>query len=386
MSGSRNILALATDPADNISGIRLTGPLECLAAQPGWGLRLRPYYDINRRDLRWADVVVFQRPTRSREARLMKWLVSQGIPVIYEIDDLLIEPADHVMGAADLRSHAHLVRQMLGMADAVSASTPRLVEQLEPLARSIQLVPNYGPGQVLPPARHDDHAPVTLLIAATDRQAVGPMAGGIRIIQSDTSLRIETLAIAAIADSLEEAGVTCRRLPKLPRDDFFRTISSLANPIGLIPLDDSRFSACKSAVKFFDYSCLGIPSICSNHPPYADVIRHGHDGLLCADSPQSWSDAIRQLAVDARQRTRLADAARQKVIEQYSLSRTVATWESLLIRLIEAGATRRRPVTSMQRLSDAAVGQVQQVRSAVTHWNRRRLKNRQVRPIETPRP
>lgn len=386
MNPSLNILVLAAEPAEIITAIRLVIPLQGLCERRGWSLQRRPFHSVNRRDLRWADVVVVQRATREREAKRMAWLREQGIAVVYEIDDLLTEPAEHVLGADHLRTHASVVRQMLGMADAVSASTPRLVECLRPLARSIHLVPNYGPGESGPRARHDGQGPVTLLIAATDRQAVGPMAAGIRLIQSDSSLRVETLAIAAIADSLEAEGVPCRRLPKLPRDTFFSTLASLDNPIGLIPLDDSRFSACKSAVKHFDYACLGIPSICSNHPPYADVIESGHDGLLCADSGQAWADAIRLLVLDAAARRRLADAACRKVVAQHALDQTIAAWETLLTRLVAESRPNRRPVSALQRLSDALVTRWQDARSALVDWNRRRLKNRHVRPMELPRP
>ncbi len=380
-----NILVLATDPGSHISGIRLVIPLQRLADRLGWALRLSPFHAVNRRDLRWADVVLIQRATRSREERVMAWLNAQRIPVIYEIDDLLTEPADHVMGAAELRKHAPLVGRMLGMADAVSASTPRLVDELRPLTRSIHLVPNYGPGEHLARAQHDDHSPVTLLIAASDRQAVGPMVAGIRAIQADRSVSVETVAIGPIADSLEEAGVPCRRFPGMPREAFFATISALSNPIGLIPLDDSRFSACKSAVKFFDYACLGVPSICSNHPPYADVIESGHDGMLC-DSPHAWADAIRQLVLDAHARQKLADAAFRKVTQQHSLAQTVASWEILITRLVDQGARNRRPITPSQRLADAVTSWLEHVRGAMTGWNRRRLKNRHIRPTQHLKP
>ncbi len=384
MNATRKILALATNPADNISEIRLGQPLRALAEEGGWDLRMRPFHNVNRADLRWADVVVIQRANRTREVDLLAWLNEQGIPTIYEIDDLLTDPAEHVLSAADLRAHAHLVRQMLGMADATSASTPRLVAHLAPLAKTIQLVPNYGPPQHQRLARQDDTTQVTLVVAASDRQAVGPMAEGIRMIQADTALDVDTLAIAAIADSLEEAGVVCRRMPQMHRDAFFRTVSSLVNPIGLIPLDSSPFSACKSAVKYFDYACLGVPSICSAHPPYADVIAPGHDGLLCADRPQDWADAIRHLALTSRDRVRLTRAAREKVEKHYSLDHTKAAWSAVLTRLIDESRVVRKPVTLPQRLTDEVIIQVEHLRNALSQWNRRRLRKRHMRPMQTP--
>ncbi|MGY0197715.1 glycosyltransferase [Leptothrix sp. BB-4] len=378
MNTNRKVLVLVTNPEDNLAEIRLGQPLRGLARGHGWSLRMLAFHEVNRLDLRWADVVVIQRATRLREVQLMEWLTDQGIPVIYEIDDLITEPADHVISGPDLRAHAHLVNLMLSMADVVSASTPRLVAHLAPIAKSIQLVPNYGPVEHPEQARQDDALPVTLLIAASDRQAVGPMAAGVRLIQSDPSLRVDTVAISAIADSLEEAGVSCRRLPQMPRDEFFRTVSSLTNPIGLIPLDNSPFSACKSAVKYFDYACLGVPSICSAYPPYADVIQSGQDGVLCADNPQDWADAIRRLAQSGHERQRLAGAARAKVETHYTLARTQAVWESLLTRLIEQGNTSRRSIP-MAEVLESAFLHYRRMRGAVSKWNRERRKVRHAR-------
>ncbi|MEY2653813.1 MAG: hypothetical protein RLZZ524_841, partial [Pseudomonadota bacterium] len=104
MNPSLNILVLAAEPAEIITAIRMVIPLQGLCERRGWSLRRRPFHSVNRRDLRWADVVVVQRATREREAKRMAWLRDQGIAVVYEIDDLLTEPAEHVLGAAHLRT------------------------------------------------------------------------------------------------------------------------------------------------------------------------------------------------------------------------------------------------------------------------------------------
>jgi hypothetical protein len=107
---------------------------------------------------------------------------------------------------------------------------------------------------------------------------------------------------------------------------------------------------------------------------------------LCADSGQAWADAIRQLVLDAAARRRLADAACRKVVAQHALDQTIAAWETLLTRLVAESRPNRRPVSALQRLSDALLTRWQDARSALVDWNRRRLKNRHVRPMELPRP
>lgn len=313
----------------------------------------------------------------------MEWLQNEGVPVIYEIDDLLTDPASHLISANELKASAPIVSGMLRAADHVSASTPRLVAHLAPMSRAIALIPNYGPVDHEGTVSHDEGSIVTLVVAATDRQLIESMAAGIKLAQADPSLHIEIVAIAAIADCLEEAGLKCRRIETKPRDEFFKFLAGLVNPIGLIPLDGSSFSACKSAIKYFDYSCLGIPCICSNFPPYADVIRNRQDGVLCDDRPEAWFDAIRYLAVDGSRRVGMASAAREKTKSYYTLAHTREEWRKLIQRMFEKSAVTRKPVPTVEWLSDHMVALFTKGRKSLRNWNRRRVNSRRALRVDS---
>jgi hypothetical protein len=371
-----NVLILSDDPHNNLSEIRLGQPLRGLIAQMGWSLRMLPFREFSRQDLRWADVVVMQRATQAREMILMEWLQDQGIPVIYEIDDLLTNPAAHLISMAELVASAPIVTGMLRAADHVSASTPRLVAHLSPMTRSVGLVPNYGPLEYADAATHDEVSVVTLVVAATDRQLIGAMSAGIKLLLADPALRIELVAFAAMADCLADEGLACRRIEMKPRDDFFRAVAELVNPIGLIPLDGSPFSSCKSAVKYFDYSCLGVPCVCSNRPPYADVIRDGFDGILCDDDPHAWASAIGRLVGDARLRVAMAGAARQKIQTHYTLAHTQEEWRKILVRMFERSALTRKPVPVLEWCSEKVTSLLAEVRRTLKTWNHRRVTSR----------
>ncbi len=379
----RNILILSSDPGHNIFEIRLRQPLRGLAEQMGWSWRALPFDGVHLQDLRWSDVVVIQRATQIRELALIEWLREEGIPVVYEIDDLLTQPAQHLISIDELTASAPVVAGMLSAVDAVSASTPRLVANLLYLNASVSLVPNYGPVHPMDVAQHDDVSSVTLVVAASDRQLIAAMAAGIQTVQADPSFRVEVVAFAAIADCLAQAGVACRHMPMMPRDEFFKAVAALRNPIGLIPLDDSIFSSCKSAVKYFDYSCLGIPCICSRVPPYADVVHDGRDGLLCADHVDDWANAIRGLASDASRRTQLASAAKLKVETFYSLGHAQAAWRELLVRMFALGVKTRRPLPLSVWLHEGLTQQAQAARSALREWDRQRRRNRDRRRVTT---
>jgi hypothetical protein len=375
MRTNPKILLLAEDPCSPACEFRLGQALRGLASDRDWQLRQLTFDAVTRPDVRWADVVVIRHANQPREADLMAWMVDQDIPVVYDIDALLTDPPEHLPASADLQAQAHWIRHMLGLASVVTAASPRLVAHLPLYARSIHLVPDHGPVDQTERARHDDSGRATLVIEATNRTDLSALCGALRVILADSGSSVDLLAGPEIADGLEEAGMPCRRWTPMSREARQHMLASLLNPIGLIPQDDTTFSICRSAAPYLELACAGIPSVCSARPPCADVIRPGHDGLLCTDDPQAWVGAIRQLMASGKDRLRIAKAAREKVEIYYNLARTRAIWESVLTPLINESRTQRRSVP-VTELLEAVVTNYRQVRGAIRGWNHRRLESR----------
>ncbi len=104
-------------------------------------------------------------------------------------------------------------------------------------------------------------------------------------------------------------------------DAFKDFLSHSDNTIGLVPLDDSRFSRSKSAVKYLDYASAGIPAICSKVAPYANVVEHGVTGVLCENDTEAWVEAIYELVQSASKRQSLGESARSFASETRSLEK-----------------------------------------------------------------
>jgi glycosyltransferase involved in cell wall biosynthesis len=60
-------------------------------------------------------------------------------------------------------------------------------------------------------------------------------------------------------------------------------MNCLKPDIAVIPLHEDQFSVCKSDLKFAEYSALGVPTICSDIPPYNKCVIHGVTGYLAKD-------------------------------------------------------------------------------------------------------
>lgn len=372
-SRTLRLLAVSTEITQPLGEIRLGIPLRAAAQQYGWSLRLKSFYDCVLSDWLWADLVILQRAMGSRQRKRMQWLRRRGIAVVYEIDDLLTEPAAHLLDAARLRHESESVLALLRQANAISCSTPRLAQRLSTLGPPVFLAPNYGPHDLALRARHDDCGPVTLLLAASDRQHTQTLTEALKQLLCSRG-QVQVVAIGPVAQSLQEQGVSVRQLPLMGRDEFLQTIAALPNPVGAIPMDDSPFSNCKSAIKFFDYTAAGIPCVCSDVPPYADVVESGRTGLLCADDPAAWLDALGRLCDSAALRRQLNEAALVRVKHSHGLPQTVAAWGALVEQLREA-APAKPAVPLLQRLADvlhlglsAAAGQVRRLnRQRKTH-------------------
>jgi hypothetical protein len=144
------------------------------------------------------------------------------------------------------------------------------------------------------------------------------------------------LALGTMAQHLSEELNHVDTHPVMPLASFQRLIASQSNPIGLIPLDASPFSACKSAVKHFDFTLCGLPVVASDVPPYSDVVVHQHNGWLVAPQAQAWADAIHTLGTSALLRQTLVDQARTEVQAQHTLQRNATAWQMLLTSLPSA--------------------------------------------------
>lgn len=329
------LLALAGEVAATVAQIRLATPLQALCAQRGWTLVLKSFHDCAAADLAQADVLIVQRADSARVLRLQRRMRQRGGAVVHDIDDLLTEIPDHISNQAVVRSRVRCLRQCLIEADVISVSTARLGRELG-LPRCME-VPNHGWGQGegALPSQHQS-APVTLLFASSDRLATDFIYAAVR-----AQVGVQVEVVGPPGEDFELAGVQVRRHPLMARAAFMDFARSLPNPLAVIPLEDSRFAACKSAVKWFDYALAGVPTLCSAVSPYLELITNEVTGTLVANEVPAWTAALQRAVADADWRLRVAQAARAQVLAGHGLDHSVSAWE----RAIRAARDHRASLT-----------------------------------------
>ena len=366
-----NVLALAGDIDALIAQIRLVTPLSALCQRRGWSLTLKSFHDCSLQDIRQAQVMVVQRASSARAWRLQQQMQRQGGAVVYDIDDLLTDVAPHISNQAAVRQRVPmLLRCMLG-ADAVGVSTARLGQELG-LTEAVE-VPNFAwaeDGQTCP--QPQPGKPVTLLFASSDHLATDFIYPALRGLQG-----VNLVVVGPPAVGFQRAGLSVEARALMPRAAFVAFARSLPNVLAVIPLEASRFAACKSAVKWFDYAAAGVPTLCSAVSPYADVIQDGVTGGLVPNDAESWRQAIARAALDSGWRIRIAQAAQQQVLVHHGLSSTLQGWETVLALALEN--SRRRPRAApglLQGLQDRAWAGFDRAALRLRAFNRARLARR----------
>lgn len=354
LDGKRTLHILATSdaPTSNIANIRLCVPLQAFADQGGRMLQLKSFADTGPEDVEWADVVVIQRGASRQAQKVAEWCLQSGKPYVYEIDDLLIDLPGflaHHEGSVKNRS---LMEQLIRQASAVTVTNQRLQTALAHLAKSIWVCPNYHVrvDASSPPNRSTPQEPVHLIVASSDKIRLDFVSPSLIEIKKRYGEKVNIVAVGPVGQVLQSQGVDCIQQALIAHDEFVPTLAQLPNAIGLIPLDDSRFSSCKSSIKYLDYAMGGIASVCSDVSPYKDDVTHGITGLLAPNTTEDWVQCVTRLIEDGEFRSHLAQTAREHVGRVHNLQRNTDAWtrvfaelirEDLLVSLPSQGPPRR---------------------------------------------
>lgn len=107
-------------------------------------------------------------------------------------------------------------------------------------------------------------------------------------------------------------------LPWVSFDAHSYRMMALQPDIALVPLADMDFNYYKSAIKFYEMSAMGVPSVVSNVTPYKQVIQHGKNAMAY-NNPDEFYTGFKKLLGNKGLRSNIGNAAYQYVLENKNL-------------------------------------------------------------------
>ena len=293
-------------------------------------------------------LVVVRSKYTARLDHLISVARSRGVRVLFDCDDLVFEPALATMITTtldqDMRhdsaegdelwnvwfGYLSRIRTTMELCDGFISTNQLLVDE----AREVTGLP----GSVVPNFLTSEQVDYSLeLVAARTAQGstrdgrlhIGYFSGtpthnkDFAIVHG--ALRDILLAhpevVVRLVGFLELKGTALApfadRIEWVPFTDFLNLQRLIAETeINIAPLQDNRFTNCKSELKFFDAGAVGIPTLASPTFTARNAITDGVDGRIVAN--HEWYSAIEELVADyGTTGVAMGRAAHATVLDRY---------------------------------------------------------------------
>jgi glycosyltransferase involved in cell wall biosynthesis len=341
--GGRTALFLSASPTSVGHVYRVEHAVAALETH-GWHAAWRSMDDPEAMaSIEQADLVtVFRAPWGAPMAAVHGRCGELGIPLVFDIDDLLFDPEVIEAGCLALldgtpeHTRQHWRETSLAFQQAVSTADAAVLTTSPLAAAARRLCPQ---ALVLPNALSREME--VAAAAALSRPKPSAADGRPRLMfASGTPTHHRDFAVAAEATArlfsrlpepllvvvghldvglypaLEPFRERIELRPRVPLEELFGELAR--GDVNLCPLElGNPFCESKSAVRWLAAAAVAVPSVGSPTGPLRDAIRDGETGILAADV-SDWERALEQLvADDPDSRVRLGLAARGDALARF---------------------------------------------------------------------
>ena len=290
------------------------------------------------RDVRRADtfdvIVIYREALFTGSTRFERGFRASRAKIVFDFDDAIwhtdVSPGNRLLGWL---KRPGKTREIIALSDLVIAGNGVLAEYARAANTNVVVIPTtidtdrYGLAP-RPPAV----GPVTIgwTGSATTMkhfELAVPFLQTLKMRHGDR-IAVKVIGDATyVNDALGVRGVAWRR---------DREIEDLATiDIGIMPLPDDEWAKGKCGLKGLQYMALGIPPLLSPVGVNREIVQHGVNGFL-PGTAEEWVEQIDALIRTPELRRRIGAAARQTVVDRYSLSAWQDRYLELFDRLISA--------------------------------------------------
>ena len=305
---------------------------------------------VQQPNLERADVVVFCRNTRPKYSRFLEWALEMDKPVIYDLDDNLLEVPDSTPESR----YCHIpkvraqIERYLRQVDLVRVYSVALRDYLEPYNPNVVRVDGPLDWSLVPETLPEPEDEQVRVIYATSRleDEVGPILISTMQRVLDTYPKTEVVVWGPRFEALEGLPRVRHIPPIYDYDMFFYSFARQGFDIGLAPLPDDLFHRCKSNNKFREYAACGIAGIYSDVDVYRECVIEGVTGLLVGPREDDWFDAVARLVEDTSLRDLVRKRARGYARKRYNMEKMQADWLTHIEHVLGNRRSFSRSVTS----------------------------------------
>ena len=247
--------------------------------------------------------VVFQRSASQQQYEIIKYMKQQfpSVPIIYEIDDNIIDIPEWNFAAKFFNDNAAIIKNILRTVDGISTSTHFLKKEFLKYNKNIKVVENHLPqylwGKVVCQVKETQKSRI-LYAGSANHFAQHGVGGDFSKELIDfvikTSDVYQWVFVGGIPIELKNNN-NIEYYDWVPVISFPSFIKSLECDIMLAPLEINNFNKSKSNIKALESVACGIPLISTRIEPYKNL-------SMVSDTPEEMISQIETLVDSADQR------------------------------------------------------------------------------------
>jgi GT2 family glycosyltransferase len=321
---------------DSLAYLRLIAPLKYSGIEIVNGIENYQVYVDRVLD---GDFVIIQREFPKdfpNYQKIRKIAHLERKPVVFDLDDQLFYlPENHPDRHSGRYGLSLLpMYQALIDADLVSVTTPALRDFVKDYNENVVLLPNYLDDRLWNIQKeaktnlNKEYVTIGYMGGITHKPDLEYLVPVFREINKRYPKRIRFKFWGV---KPPEEVMTIPKVEWIPPttnkyEDFAKFFQTQSADIFIAPLIDTPFNRSKSAIKFLEYSALGIPGVFSRLETYTGIVTHGHNGFL-AYSHDEWISSLVELIEDEELRCRLAMNALETTRSNWLLSKKYTVWK-----------------------------------------------------------
>lgn len=362
---------------------RLETPLQTMAAQGLCELAMMYEMQLGSEQALeaalWSDIIVMHRPATEEWFKFIKLMQKHGKIFIADYDDnpfatspfnpfyakIGVEPVEYVWEDGkkewlwsedmvsktgkkifDIERNIHYretFRSNFKKADMVTCTTPELAEEFKKVNPNTVALPNLIYPEWFPPIPEFNKSEVRICWQGgashyEDLFFIQPVV--INILKKHKNVKFVFYGdsrFKKLFDSCDQSRIEWHGWSAFEAYPY--KLSLLNCDIGLCPLVDNEFNRMKSAIKWMEYSMVGMATVAANIPPYSKVINNGNTGLLCNQDEKAWEDAIEYLIKSKSARFAMACEAKQEVLKNHNVHTKAHLWADAYNSVLNPKAT-----------------------------------------------
>ena len=275
---------------------------------------------INKKNVEWADIIVFLRSDSDIDAYVSKIAKKAGKKLIYVMDDDLLNVPSYLSSAPYylLPSTQNNIKTIMSNCDTFLSPSPVLLEKYGPNFKYSFNIPEPSLNRINKKEKNDK---VKIGFAGSIDRAQDLneiLEDAITKIVEKYGDSIEIEIMGANPGFVEKLGL--KHLPYQDGYDAYTAYMAKCNwDIGLAPMPFTEFHRCKYFNKYVEYASFGIAGIYTNCEPYVFGIRDRENGLLVNNTTKEWVDAISELIENEKLRKQISDMCLKEANEVYAL-------------------------------------------------------------------